>query len=199
MRKLLSSIFAAAALSVPVATLPAANASTTTSRPAVTDNISKARQALEKLPGVRPQDNINCWSRVSIKSTFNNKYVSAELNETGDNYGMLRARATTVGPWETFTVCRDQDNFYTVMSSNANNMFVSTEKHDPHRKLRAAATTAYGWEFFLSPNNPGSGSTWFRELTSPQLYVSAKVGTPADVIMLQVLGIGVHEREMFSW
>jgi len=166
---------------------------------AAPDNISKARHAFEKLAGFHPQDNINCWSRVSIKSTFNNQYVSAELNETGDNYGLLRAGATNAGPSETYTVCRDQDNFYTVIQSNANNMFVSTEKLNSQRILRARATAAYGWEFFLTPNNPGSGSTWFRELTFPQLWVSARVGTPADAITLQVLGIGVHEREVFSW
>jgi hypothetical protein len=42
----------------------------------------------------------NC-SEVSIKAA-NGLYVSAEIGYTGSYYGMLRARATSIGPWEIF-------------------------------------------------------------------------------------------------
>ncbi|WP_424887005.1 hypothetical protein [Streptomyces sp. XH2] len=38
-----------------------------------------------------------------ITSRANGRLVSAELGYGGDTYGMLRARATAVGPWELFT------------------------------------------------------------------------------------------------
>jgi hypothetical protein len=40
----------------------------------------------------------------AIRSHANNRFVSAELGYTGANYGLLRARATTVGAWERFDI-----------------------------------------------------------------------------------------------
>ncbi len=44
-----------------------------------------------------------CYGSVVITSRANGRLVSAELGYGGDTYGMLRARATAVGPWELFT------------------------------------------------------------------------------------------------
>jgi hypothetical protein len=49
-----------------------------------------------------------CWginnnpAQVAIRSKANFRWVSAELGYGGGRYGMLRARATSIGPWETF-------------------------------------------------------------------------------------------------
>ena len=43
-----------------------------------------------------------------IQSDANNLYVSAELGYTGGNYGMLRARATSIGPWEQYVTANHQ-------------------------------------------------------------------------------------------
>jgi hypothetical protein len=40
----------------------------------------------------------------AIKSDFSGLYVSAELNYITGYTGMLRARATTIGPWEKFNI-----------------------------------------------------------------------------------------------
>jgi hypothetical protein len=49
---------------------------------------------------LNPDDN----GRVAIRSNANGLYVSAEIGYSSSDprYGMLRARARTVGPWETF-------------------------------------------------------------------------------------------------
>ena len=49
-----------------------------------------------------------CWgvggndANLAIRSNRNGKWVSAELGYGGVRYGMLRARASSIGPWETF-------------------------------------------------------------------------------------------------
>jgi hypothetical protein len=49
-----------------------------------------------------------CWgvnnnpAQVAIRSLANGRWVSAELGYGGGKYAMLRARATSIGPWETF-------------------------------------------------------------------------------------------------
>ena len=40
----------------------------------------------------------------TIQSMANSRYVSAEVGWTGDRYGLLRARATAIGPWEQFVI-----------------------------------------------------------------------------------------------
>jgi hypothetical protein len=41
---------------------------------------------------------------VAISTISNPKQVSAELGLSGDNHGLLRARADTIGPWEQFHI-----------------------------------------------------------------------------------------------
>jgi len=40
----------------------------------------------------------------TIKARANGNYVTVERQWTGDRFGMLRARSSSVGPWEKFTV-----------------------------------------------------------------------------------------------
>jgi hypothetical protein len=40
----------------------------------------------------------------TVYSTANSRYVSAELGYTGGDQGMLRARATEIGPWEQYVL-----------------------------------------------------------------------------------------------
>jgi hypothetical protein len=42
------------------------------------------------------------WS--AFQSSADGHFVSTELSYTGSEYGMLRARATSIGPWEKFIV-----------------------------------------------------------------------------------------------
>jgi hypothetical protein len=63
-----------------------------------------------------------------IYNEANGRYVSAEFGRTGGDHGMLRARATSVGPWEKFRVERwgPNPNMYTIRSLR-NGRYVSTE------------------------------------------------------------------------
>src|SRR5579859_2547054 len=57
----------------------------------------------------------------------NSDYVSAELGYTGASYGMLRARATTIGPWEKFDFCYDATQGWWAISSDANGLYVTAQ------------------------------------------------------------------------
>ncbi|MBA2729130.1 MAG: hypothetical protein H0U48_00005 [Euzebyaceae bacterium] len=46
----------------------------------------------------------DCNSGCAILALGNGRYVSAELDYTGNGYGMLRARATGIGGWERFII-----------------------------------------------------------------------------------------------
>jgi hypothetical protein len=88
-----------------------------------------------------------------ISNEQNGRYVTAELGRTGVDYGMLRARATAVGPWEKFTITRWGPNpsMYTIRSQ-ANGRYVSAELGYGgvrHGMLRARATSIGNWEKFF--------------------------------------------------
>jgi hypothetical protein len=59
----------------------------------------------EEFTFVRSTCSDDCWV---IRSVWNNKLVSAEIGyqQSDPRYGMLRARADVVGPWENFTMIR---------------------------------------------------------------------------------------------
>jgi hypothetical protein len=90
-----------------------------------------------------------------IYNEANGRYVSAEFGRTGGDHGMLRARATSVGPWEKFRVERwgPNPNMYTIRSLR-NGRYVSTELgYGGVRKnmLRARATRIGNWEKYYIP------------------------------------------------
>jgi hypothetical protein len=86
-------------------------------------------------------------------------FVSVEVNYAGDLNGMLRARATSVGPWELFFADRhpvsieDPGNYLGVytLRSYQNGKYVSHESGYPGDTadvLRARADTPGEWEGF---------------------------------------------------
>ena len=94
-----------------------------------------------------------CWNvnnnpfELAIRSLANGKWVSAELQYTGALYGMLRARATSIGPWETF-------NGGSGLRNKANWKFVSAELQYTgirYGMLRARADRYGPWEQFRNP------------------------------------------------
>ena len=89
-----------------------------------------------------------------IKNEYNDRYVSAELSYTGADDAMLRARATTVGPWEKFSIERWGPNptMYTIKSL-ANGKYVTVElgtSYTGNRRamLRARGTSIGNWQKF---------------------------------------------------
>jgi hypothetical protein len=90
-----------------------------------------------------------------IKNEYNGRYVSAEFGRTGVDDGMLRARATSIGPWEKFRIERWGPNpsMYTIKSLTYGR-YVSTELgYGGVRKnmLRARASGIGNWEKFIIP------------------------------------------------
>ncbi len=88
-----------------------------------------------------------------IINEANGRYVSAELGYTGGDYGMLRARATSLGPWEKFDIVRygPNGNMYYIRSK-ANGRYVSVElgyTGIKYAMLRARATSIGSWEKIL--------------------------------------------------
>jgi hypothetical protein len=108
-----------------------------------------------------------------LKSSANGKYVSAELNYTGIGYAELRARNTSVGPWERFEFCWRVGNnpAQVAIRSLANGKWVSAELgySEPfYGMLRARASTIGPWETF-------NASVGLRNLANWKL-VSAELG-----------------------
>lgn len=94
-----------------------------------------------------------CWNvnnnplELAIRSLANGRWVSAELQYTGPLYGMLRARADRIGPWETY-------NGGFGLRNKANWKFVSAELQYTgirYGMLRARANSYGPWEQFRNP------------------------------------------------
>ncbi|WP_433368960.1 fascin domain-containing protein [Streptosporangium sp. CA-115845] len=141
---------------------------------------------------------IGCQTR-SIQSLANDKYVSAEFGWSGDNYGMLRARGTKVGPWEKFSICYNGRNH--TIQSLANGKYVSAEFgwSGANRGMLRARTSKPGtWERFHIASC-GTGCVSIQNLAvSSNRYVSAELGNKGDKYgMLRARGAGVGPWEKF--
>ena len=91
-----------------------------------------------------------CWGvnnnpgNLAIRSLANGKWVSAELGRTGNDYAMLRARASSIGPWETF-------NGLSGLRNSTNWKWVTAELGQTGSRdamLRARANSYGPWEHF---------------------------------------------------
>ncbi len=88
----------------------------------------------------------------AINSPYYGRYVTAELGYTGNNYGMLRARSTTAGPWEEFNTSSSPCGVCSMtIVSRANSRLVSAElafTGANNGMLRARATAVGAYEQF---------------------------------------------------
>lgn len=75
--------------------------------------------------------------------------MTAEISWTGDQNGLLRARATSIGSWERFRIPATSPNGggFTILSL-ANNRYVTAEV-GRSGELRARATTVGAWEGYF--------------------------------------------------
>lgn len=116
-----------------------------------------------------------CWGNIPIYSVANGRYAVAEIGYGGLANGMLRANATSVGPWELYTICYT-GTYYTIQSQ-ANNLYISAELGFGwgwYGLLRARATSVGSWERFnivLVTND-----TVAIQSQANNLYVSAELG-----------------------
>jgi hypothetical protein len=132
-----------------------------------------------------PRD--DCYPVQGFKSAENGLYVAAELNydrgpENTKAYGMLRARADTVGAWEKFQFCFikfDHGRLIWAIFSNANDRWVAAEIDYPTRvkgELRARAEKIGPWEEFYVECIPGSGGQFTIQSVANQKFVAAELG-----------------------
>jgi hypothetical protein len=117
-----------------------------------------------------PAHAAECYD-IALYSEANHRYVSAELGKTGSDYGMLRARATAIGPWERFEICYTTYTNFSIRSL-ANFRWVSVElgyTGSRYAMLRARAGSIGPWEKFNST---------FGEIQSDanRRWVSAELG-----------------------
>ncbi|ETK36859.1 hypothetical protein MPTA5024_06610 [Microbispora sp. ATCC PTA-5024] len=110
----------------------------------------------------------------------NDDFVSAELGWSGDSYGILRARATSPGSWESWSEV-PLGNGEIALLSNANNKFVSAEigwTGVDYGKLRARADAVGPWERFKKIGN--TDGTYSLKSSANGLYVTAELGWAAN-------------------
>ncbi|WP_143229491.1 fascin domain-containing protein [Actinophytocola xanthii] len=136
-----------------------------------------------------------CYN-VTIRSLANGRLVSAELGWGGNDYGLLRARATALGAWEWFRVCFNGSN--STIRSLANNRYVSAEigwGGNDYGLLRARATAVGAWERF-SFASCGSGCVTIRSTANNRL-VSAELGWGGNdygLLRARATAVGAWER-----
>jgi hypothetical protein len=184
-----------------MASPPPAHASARPQSIAVASMEQQGRHLLVQQPGVAP-NTVHCWSGVAIYSTANGRYVSTELGYTGGDHAMLRARSTSVGPWEQYIVCRDDANGLTDMASQATGLDVSAELGfggGRNAMLRARASSVGPWELFTSSANPGGSYTWIASNANGR-FVSAELGYGGSYYgMLRARATSVGPWEVFIW
>ncbi|MEU4983517.1 trypsin-like serine protease [Streptomyces sp. NPDC021969] len=150
-------------------------------------------------------DDITSWigahvARWALKANVNGKYVSTEVNATGDQAGKLRARSDTKYGWEQFTLHTRDGGTTVALRSEANGRYVSVEKNmtgDYTGMLRARTETPYSWEMFTLVPQGSLGYALKSELTGKYVTVEANF-TGQDEGLLRARSDSVAGWERFS-
>jgi hypothetical protein len=146
------------------------------------------------LPAAPAQAVIVCTTD-NYFGAYNGKYASAELGYGGDLYGMLRARASSPGPWETFRICSDGSAHW--FNSQRNGRYVTDELGRTgvdYGMLRARGTAVGTWERFAIEHY-GNYVT-IKSLRNNR-YVSAELGyggVRAGMLRARATSIGPWEK-----
>jgi len=115
-----------------------------------------------------------CTANVVIQSAANGNYSSTELGFSGGDHAMLRARSSTIGPWELYTLCTDGTVSW--FTSQANNRVVAAElgySGGDYAMLRARSTSVGIWERFIIEDLGGAVAI---KSSANNRYVAAELG-----------------------
>jgi hypothetical protein len=153
----------------------------------------------------------------SIQSYPNRQYVSTELNygygcydssSCANNYGLLRARAGSIGSWEVYRLWYNDvggNQAQWAFQSAANGLFVSAEYGYPNAlssELRARASTIGPWETFRFAYDTNYGSDWIfirSQDGTHNNYVSAEMGyTGPSYAMLRARKTGLGPSDLLG-
>ncbi|MCB5910919.1 trypsin-like serine protease [Streptomyces pinistramenti] len=152
-------------------------------------------------------DDIHAWvqasvARWSLKAAANNKYVTAEFNETGNQRGKLRARSDATGLWEQFTLHTNGTDTVSLRSVNEK-LYVSVEVDDggTHEgMLRARSATAGGWERLQLKLVPQTGGSYGLKSMQNGKYVTTEAKDPgADNGLLRARADKIGDWERFTF
>jgi hypothetical protein len=137
-----------------------------------------------------------CGQLLAFKSVAANRYVSAELDYSGGGWAMLRARATSIGPWEQFSLC-GQGNQTALWSVAAGN-YVSMEYGyggGAWAMLRARSATHDAWEHFSLEHigSCGDSCTAIRSTFTDRLVTAELAYEDGDYGMLRARTTGTPE------
>jgi endonuclease/exonuclease/phosphatase family metal-dependent hydrolase len=136
--------------------------------------------------------------RFALLAQANNLYVTAEISDGGSHNGMLRARSSTVGAWETFTLHTYDKGASVTLRSEANGLYATAEANDAGADkgmLRARGELVQSWEQFTLVN-AGSG-LYALKAKANGLYVTAErnySGSSAGMLRARGSTIGSWER-----
>jgi hypothetical protein len=141
----------------------------------------------------------SCGEQGWISSRANGLYVSNEVGSPGEEKDMLRARATSVGPWELFQFCGNAVTGAVAIFGDANAAWVSTELGYTGLKyamLRARSFSIGAWEQYQLSGVAGAFSIWSA---ANRLWVSAELGYSGSWNgMLRARSETIGEWENFS-
>jgi hypothetical protein len=141
---------------------------------------------------------------LTMRSTANDKYVSAELGYGRQNplYGTLRARAAVQGDWERWTAVQLPSGHWAIRSDDSG-LYVAAELGrggDDYNELRARTDFADlgPWELFDAvPNPDGSFSLQLADLDRDYYYVTAELsmsGPRYGLLRARNSSVGPWER-----
>jgi hypothetical protein len=131
-----------------------------------------------------------CVGPYAIEATGSNRYVTAQVNYDGGDYGMLRAAATSIGNWELFGLCGDSNTGPWSLRSLENEGFATVQVNyggSDNAMLRAEAVDVGPWERFTiySSDTTINGILSFQSMQNG-LAVAAEFGyTGGDNGMLR--------------
>jgi hypothetical protein len=126
---------------------------------------------------------VSCNDRSWIISDAANAYTSTEIGYSGGLNGMLRARASTPGTWEEYSICGWWDTQYNTrvqsIRSHRNGRYVTAEfgyTGVDNGMLRARATSIGIWEKFKVEQWGPNGSMYTIRSLRYSRYVSTERG-----------------------
>jgi hypothetical protein len=131
--------------------------------------------------------------RIGFKSTANNRFVSANLN---DSSFLVAQWATSPGSWEKFDVV-DAGSGQIALRSAQTGRYVSCDMNTAERRLRADWATGIGsWERFTWEDR-GNSNFALKSVASGR-YVSADLNTTQKYLKAQ-WATSVGSWENFQW
>ncbi len=129
--------------------------------PGKLDGVVNHALAGAQASGIKPLSTVGweCTGEGWIRSAYNGLYVSTEVGYSGAEKGMLRARSTSVGPWERYQICWKEGGGgpTDAIWSDGAAKFVTAEigpEAVVYGMLRARANSVGAWEEFSILGGP---------------------------------------------